>query len=1282
MWQGAFTPRRALGALLCALTGLAASYAPCASGKEVHVYRASFGSLGSGPGQFDRPLGVAVDDSSHDVYVADSANGRVEKFDAAGTSFICEFHGAALEPLVEPTEIAVDNSSGPLDPSRGDVYIADRGRGVIDKFDPNCAYLGKIDGSEAPAGAFRAGEGEHGLKGVAVDAAGTLWVSTKEGPIYSFDDSLTNKFLLSFETAFGGASDGLDVDAEGFLYMNVGGFFAKIGESGEIVSNPFGGDEKAFRVAVDRKTGEVYLDGRETLSAFTVSGEQVESFGQGVLTLSNGVAVDAGDGTVYASDQSLNQVAVFEGVLLPNVSVLAPSERQPRSVTLNGTVNPEGRTVTACAFEYADAEEYAKAKAYSHSVPCSPSNLGSGTSPVPVNAHLEGLTPETVYDYRLVAENEARLPSATSNQEFFTGPLLQNEFASNVTSNSALLIASIDPNGGDTHYYVEYGPTTAYGSYAPLVPPGADIGARVGAQRIEVPLEGLATSANVHYRFVAVQGGEAFAGEDRQLTTQSAGGEPLLADGRVWELVSPADKKGALIELFEQGGQVQAARDGGGIAYVTQGPHVGESPTGHVTYSQVLAARRSGAWRSTDLTLPGRLPENGESAVLISHFQFEYRLFSPDLSLALVEPQIAGTPLLSAEATERTLYLRDNSSGGFSPLVSHADVPPGTHIEEPRTESEFEMHFLAATPDLTHVVFKTPLALTPEAIDEESLTKYVSGHVQWNLYEWANGKLQLVNVLPSGRIAHGPYPSVPPVRLAGMANANGLGRGDAQRSISDDGRWVAWTWGEPYNEQELATYRGLYVRDMIGEKTLRVGGPAAIYQTMSADGSKLFFLENGDLYVFDTENGISTDLTAKHGPGESSAGVQEAVVNVSADGSYAYFVATGALAVDAGGGQDNLYVSHDTQAGWTISHIATLAPADRPDWHAALYGAPFLARVGSRISPSGRYIAFDSSRSLTGYDNTDAVSGQPDEELYLYDAQRGALSCASCNPTGARPLGVFDGQASELLADRQGVWTSRESTEEDPHFDHWLAGNVPGWDNLNNNPATYQPRSLSDSGRMFFDSPDALVAQDTNGIEDVYEFEPAGVGGCEVAGASFVPRSEGCLNLVSSGSSSSESAFLDAGENGDDAFFLTTSRLVGADYDKGYDVYDAHVCASAACGEAPEGIPPSCASSDSCKGAPTAQPELFGPPPSATFKGAGNVGPPRASKPKALTRKQKLERALRACRKQRGVHRRLCVRRAQRLYGAKRARKVRRARTAILAPAVRRTRTTQLGGRQ
>jgi hypothetical protein len=275
-----------------------------------------------------------------------------------------------------------------------------------------------------------------------------------------------------------------------------------------------------------------------------------------------------------------------------------------------------------------------------------------------------------------------------------------------------------------------------------------------------------------------------------------------------------------------------------------------------------------------------------------------------------------------------------------------------------------------------------------------------------------------------------------------------------------------------------------------------------------------------------------------------------------------------------------------------------LSSKDEPDWYTTQFGgSPLQENIGSRVSPGGRYLAFMSERPLTGYDNTDAVSGQPDEEVYLYDAVTDRLVCASCNPTGARPVGVLDND--KLLADEWGLWGENRGSGSPAH---WLAGNIPGWTTWQ-----HQSRYLSDSGRLFFTSPDALVPGDTNGLEDVYEYEPAGVGGCSAGSATFGQRSGGCVGLISSGTSSAESAFMDASETGNDVFFVTTSRLVGEDYDTTYDVYDAHVCsASLPCMSGPVSPPP-CTSGDACKAAPSPQPEIFGPAPSATFSGTGNV---------------------------------------------------------------------------
>ena len=172
------------------------------------------------------------------------------------------------------------------------------------------------------------------------------------------------------------------------------------------------------------------------------------------------------------------------------------------------------------------------------------------------------------------------------------------------------------------------------------------------------------------------------------------------------------------------------------------------------------------------------------------------------------------------------------------------------------------------------------------------------------------------------------------------------------------------------------------------------------------------------------------DLTVDLNGGEA-AGVLNLVPGASEDGSVVYFVANGALAAgatpghckDAGdegeppppGTTCNLYVyradpQHPGQFRTTF--IAALSAEDEPDWGSSNGNESNLGYVTSRVSPSGTYLAFMSDRGLTGYNNKDVNSGRPDEEVYLYDSSTRRLVCASCNPTGAPPVGVLDTQNS------------------------------------------------------------------------------------------------------------------------------------------------------------------------------------------------------------------------------------------------------------------------------
>ncbi len=297
----------------------------------------------------------------------------------------------------------------------------------------------------------------------------------------------------------------------------------------------------------------------------------------------------------------------------------------------------------------------------------------------------------------------------------------------------------------------------------------------------------------------------------------------------------------------------------------------------------------------------------------------------------------------------------------------------------------------------------------------------------------------------------------------------------------------------------------------------------------------------------------------------------------------------------------NLYLR---RAGQTRL-VAVLTGADFPDFslHAVSGG---LTSLTDRVSPDGRYLAFMSQRPLTGYDSRDAVTAKADEEVFLYDASgdsgEGSLVCASCNPTGARPHGIEYSRMNASnggLAGGPDVWPPAAR----------IAANVPGWTGLSQGEgfAFHQSRYLSDQGRLFFNSADALVPKDTNGTEDVYEYEPPATAtesppddSCTTASATFTQASGGCVSLISTGTSKEESAFMDASETGNDVFFLTSSQLSARDEDTAADLYDARVGG----GEIEAVNPVECAG-DACQ--EPATPRNRATPGSLTFSGAGNV---------------------------------------------------------------------------
>lgn len=445
-------------------------------------------------------------------------------------------------------------------------------------------------------------------------------------------------------------------------------------------------------------------------------------------------------------------------------------------------------------------------------------------------------------------------------------------------------------------------------------------------------------------------------------------------------------------------------------------------------------------------------------------------------------------PTLSAAAPSGYANLYTQPTGDASTLSPLLEAAPPNRAPGFSGGNNFSLTYAGASADFSRQFFAANDALTaatafaPAAVD--------GGVSKNNLYEWVDGELRLVNVLPGNA-------ETVPGALFGAGNAN---------AVSADGSRVFWSAGGQVYLRE-----GAELTRAISTSGLPDPGD---FLAASPDGSRVL-LANGHLHDLDGAE-QTTDLTQGNGGFLGLVGQSE-------DLSSTYFVDTAVLTGEeenahgakALAGKPNLYVWKEGSAVF----IATLSVKDAPAWSSSA-----SARMGE-ASPNGRWLAFLSRAPLTGFDNVGpcevAGGGEvqtiPCNEAYLYDAATGDLLCASCSTSNSRPLGP------SVLRLIKGA-----------------GGSIP------------QPRYLTDSGRLYFDSQDSLAPADTNGnVEDIYQYEPKGIGSCE--------REGGCVSLISGGRESVDSNFVAMDSSGNNVFFTSRDRLVTADTDSLIDLYDARV---------------------------------------------------------------------------------------------------------------------------
>lgn len=706
-------------------------------------------------------------------------------------------------------------------------------------------------------------------------------------------------------------------------------------------------------------------------------------------------------------------------------------------------------------------------------------------------------------------------------------PEVAGQSASSITDTEAVLEGRIDPGNAPATYRFEY--TTqaqfeanGYAGAARVPVPNGSLEAGTAFVGVTVPVSGLQSETQYRFRLVVanhcdlgesekecVQAGEGVEGRDAVFATYAP--EADLPDTRAYELVTPADTNGRIPTASELGSGFNASSfntslvssSGESLTFGTEGGAIPGLGGGgyHDTYKAVRVA--GSGWQSqfTGLSAvqaqephPGGIEANQE----LSFWQAE-----------------GASGSLAVGGQTGANYIR-RPGGVLSPKCSPEPGGIFEFVGCGKLGTEPFARGVWIGPGGGHVIFTDDARKTGvpakrlEPCSPPAGTSAIYDRTQ-------DGITHCVSLLPGD--------ATPSAR-------------SVYQGVAQDGSAVAFTIdGAP----------GFYVR-LDDAQTVQAAEGQVRFGGLSDDGRRLVYLvpdagqpmlpgteiPQGGIFACDVRSGPCAGAGKSHDPVQIG-GEDSVLVNVSADGSHVYFVSPQQLDGSRGTpGADNLYL-------WDGSthFIATLEHSDIVG-HAGIPGGANIGGLGlwvsqavaaepgiqsgaasdpSRSSPNGTVLVFESRAQLGEYAN--AGHG----EVYRYEAGTpagSALSCVSCNPTGA---------AAESNAQLQSDYGAPFAT-----FPPVTA-------------LTPVANLSTDGRRVFFQSADRLALADTDGKVDVYEWEAAGSGSCQ--------RAAGCISLISSGRSAADEYLYAVTPSGGDVFFESAGLLVPQDDETTPSIYDA-----------------------------------------------------------------------------------------------------------------------------
>ena len=1143
-----------------------------------------------------------------EIFVFDDTHRRIDEFDATGT-FVREITEAGV-----PGGFGQEVTGLAVDPTNGDVLVDGRlsvpnGVGqptespsVVAEFSPSGEFLGQMIGT-SPSSSF-AGVGD-----MAVNSHGFVYLI--EGPhvvdvflprgslfpgVTVGDPTEVKRTAADLHAQVSPGIGGEEIKQCRFEYVDNADFKAW-------ADDPYSSGPTAGTAPCLNGAGEAVGTPANPITAATelhanLTGLIAQSKYHWRISVtgsnSHGAADNIG-GKDFETPQAVLDVETLPADGVGNVAAV-----------LHGSFTGEESVDAHFYFEYGTTTKYG----HHSQPPPGTDRTGSGTQAV--SDEVTELVPNTTYHFRVAVVNEFGTTFG-GDQTFTTAtkPTINAFSSSNVTASGADLHATIDPNGYPTTYRFEYGLSNAYGKASPDEEITTELSS---VHSVVVHLADL-EAATYHFRVIAESKWGSTTTEDQTFeffppscpnnVVRQQTGTTYLPDCRAYELVSPGDANGTI--LYPGGPVTGVATNPARFSFTGAYSSLPGENVIDTTGDLYVATRTERGWLSKYIGLPG------DQAGCVGG--------PPNLELtraAIESPQSMTNSIATDPQMNNFLLWRDGSpvncftnpgifQDGTWPYAFPSNAPymfsadgslrrrlPVEGPSATEAMASFDCPYLGIldprghctgdvkpSGDLQHFAFSS----RSFEFAEGGLTSAPGSAYDMQL---ASGAIKLISRLPGGApIPQDPsFASVP----AKTGNETIEAAGGAEEfirfpAISTDGSHILMSTATkptpecPKAEDPVVCPRftdtpvHLYMSIDDAAVIEIAGGKPVTYIDMTPDGSRVYLTSeeqltpddkdsSTDLYMWSaatdsltllskgddegnpgepgnsdecepesweeviTFNGVFVETV--HHPWTSKcdavpySGFAFSVIpglggNGHSDTPIAtrngdiYFYSPEQLDGDRGvAGAQNLYDYREGRPRF----VASFSP-ERYCLHTGFHKvSPLSEKICTEgpiarinVAPDDSHAAFTTTEQLTSYDNAGHL------EMYLYTSATGAIVCVSCRPDGEPPT-------SDVQASIDGLF-------------------------------------MTDDGRTFFSTTEALVPQDTNNALDTYEYvngQPQLIS----PGTGTAPpphEGEGLGNPVSI---AEVPGLVGVSADGTDVYFATFDGLVPEDHNGGfYRFYDA-----------------------------------------------------------------------------------------------------------------------------